>query len=106
MKRSNFQIPAFYPTLTFQIGSGSNQATLKLPFGKINEGINILTLEDPTDYFSDIWSTKSIIGKLPPGKYAFHLWLKCRAKNSIIYDNLRLFFIPSPIDLSKGFGGP
>jgi len=106
MKRSNPQIPIFYPTLTFQIGSGPNQTTLKLPFGKINEGINIFTPEDPTDYLSDIWSTKTLMGKLPPGKYAFHLWLKCHAKNSVLYDNLRLFFIPAPIDLSKGFGGP
>jgi uncharacterized membrane protein len=106
MKRSNSQIPIFYPTLTFQIGSGPSQTTLKLPFGKINEGINVLTLEDPTNYLSDIWSTKAIMGKLPPGKYAFHLWLKCHAKNAVLYDNLRLFFIPTPIDLSKGFGGP
>jgi hypothetical protein len=106
MKRSNSQIPIFYPTLTFQIGSGLNQTTLKLPFGKINEGINLSTLEDPTNYLSDIWSTKAIMGKLPPGKYAFHLWLKCHAKNSVLYNNLRLFFIPAPIDLSKGFGAP
>ncbi|GEM_PF-856956 len=106
MKRSNPQIPVFYPALSFQLGSGPNKATLKLPFGKINEGMNILIPENPIGVFSDVWSANAIMGKIPPGKYKFHLWLKCHSKNSVLYDNFRLFLIPSPIDLSKGFGGP
>ena len=106
MKRSNARFPVFYPALTFPIGITPRKSIVKIPFGKINEGINILIPENSADYFSDIWSVNAILGKIPQGKYSFNLWLKCQANNTVVYDNFRLFFVPFSIDLSKDFGSP
>jgi hypothetical protein len=107
MKRINSQIPAYYPALSFQFGSDPKKTNpQQLPFGKVNEGMNILASEDSSKLFANDWSINTILGKIPPGNYSFKLWLKCHSDNTVLYDNFRLFFIPSPIDLSKGFGGP
>ena len=83
----------YNPVLTFESDTANGRKTLQPKLGLINDGINFNITERKGWFGFSHWGAHSLIGILPPGTYSIALWLRCRPKQTLIYEDFRLFLI-------------